>query len=89
MPSGTWILLDGDPLQLRGGVEFRFIPGAIESCVFAAAQQIANDNAKRRQPMTYGEVGEAARLVRNLPSPSHVAIRESRESGKARHRKQV
>jgi hypothetical protein len=86
---GTWLLLDGDPMRLRGGAEFRFIPGAIESCIFAPARQIANDNAKRRQRIPYGDVGEAARLLWNFPSPSHVAIHENRESGGARHRKQV
>lgn len=83
---GAWILLDGDPLRLPGGAEFRFIPGAIESCVFAPARHIANDNA-RRQRMPYGDVGEAILPRWNFSSPSNVAIRESRESG--RHRQQV
>jgi hypothetical protein len=85
--SGAWILLDGDPLRLRGSAEFRFVPGAIESCVFAPARRIANDNA-RRQRIPYGDVGETAQLLWNFPSPSDVAIRENRESG-AKHRKQV
>lgn len=88
LKPGTWILLDGDPLRLPGGVDFRFVPSAVESCIFAPARQIANDNAKRRH-VPYGEMGEAIRGLWNFPSPSHVAIRESRENGKSRHRKQV
>ena len=86
---GAWILLDGDPLRLPCSVDFRFVPGAVESCIFAPARQIANDNAKMRQRLPYGDAGEAAQLAWNFPSPSDVAIRESRESGEARHRRQV
>jgi len=86
---GTWILLDSDPMQLPRDVEFRFVPGAVETCIFAPARQIANDNAKARQRLPYGDIAEAGRELWNFPSPSHVAIWESRESGVARHRKQV
>ena len=81
---GTWILLDGDPLRFFGGAEFRFIPAAIESCVFAPARHIANDNARRRH-IPYGDVGETARQLWNFPSPSHVAIHDSRNGGGVRH----
>jgi len=86
--AGTWILLDGYPLRFRSGVDFRFIPGAVESCIFAPARQIANDNARRRH-VPYGDMGEAVRALWNFPSPSHVALPDSRGNGDARHRKQV
>jgi len=86
---GSWILLDEDPLRLPGAVDFRLIQGAIESCIFAPAQQIANDNMRRRQHVPYGELGEFDRSLWNFPAPSDVAIHESRDSGEARHRKRV
>jgi hypothetical protein len=86
---GSWILLDGDPLRVPGPVEFRLIRGAIESCVFALPRQSANDNIKRRPLMPYGAMGEAGGTLWNFPAPSNVAIHESRDSGEARHRRQV
>jgi hypothetical protein len=88
LQPGAWILLDGDPLRLPGGADFRFVPSAIESCIFAPARHIANDNARRHR-VPYGDVAEAGHLLWNFPSPSHVAIRENRGSGAERHRRQV
>ncbi len=85
---GAWILLDGEPLRLRGGTGVQLIAGGLETCMFAPGLQIARGNAKRAARLPYGQVGDTGRSW-NFRGHSSVAIPESRDNGETASRKQV
>jgi diacylglycerol kinase family enzyme len=70
--KGSWILLDGEPLRFDAPIEFRFIPGAVETFGFTCEQLFTKENATSERAGSRN-FATAAELEWNFPSPSHVA----------------
>jgi diacylglycerol kinase family enzyme len=70
--QGSWILLDGEPLRFDAPIEFRFIPGAVETFGFTCEQLFTKENATSERAGSRN-FATAAELEWNFPSPSHVA----------------
>ena len=71
--KNPWLLLDGEPIQFQGPVEFRFLPEAINTFAIVPHPESANDESSPHSRSRFAEqLRSGHRNSWNLTRPSNV-----------------